>query len=267
MTPITRILVPVDLRAGSLEVATYAVSLAARLGSGLVFLHALQDGWPLEPAQRKIRDGIKSASRGHRFLFREGEPVAAILQAAESEECDLILMPTRGRPALVRLFDGSITAQVLRRAKCPVWVGLDGLLPSATKPIRTVLCGLSLAPSGQAVLRWSASLAMQFNARLSLVHSSKALEAKPGIPCDQEWRSWLRRMANDEIRGLQTAAGRRAEVWLSPGRAANVIPPLAGCLGADLVVLGKSPEKCFLGDLRTLSYEIALRAPCPVASV
>jgi nucleotide-binding universal stress UspA family protein len=267
MTPITRILVPVDLRAGSLEVANYAVSLAARLGSELVFVHALQNGWPLEPAQRKIRDGINTKSCGHRFLFCEGEPVAAILQAAESEKCDLILMPTRGRPALVRLFDGSITAQVLRRAKCPVWVGLDGLLPSATKPLRTVLCGLSLAPSGQAVLRWSASLAMQFNARLSLVHSSKALEAKPGIPCDQEWRSWLRRIARDEIRGLQTAAGTRAEVWLSPGRAASVIPPLAGCLGADLVVLGKSPEKCFLGDLRTLSYEIALRAPCPVASV
>jgi nucleotide-binding universal stress UspA family protein len=55
MTPITRILVPIDLRAGSLEVANYAVSLAARLGSGLVFLHALDNGWPLEPAQRKIR--------------------------------------------------------------------------------------------------------------------------------------------------------------------------------------------------------------------
>jgi nucleotide-binding universal stress UspA family protein len=216
MTPITRILVPIDLRAGSLEVANYAVSLAARLGSGLVFLHALDNGWPLEPAQRKIRAGINAKSCGHRFLFRE--PVAAILQAAQEEKCDLILMPTRGRPALVRLFDGSITAQVLRRAKRPVWVGLDGLLPSATKPIRTVLCGLSLAPSGQAVLRWSASLAMQFNARRSLVHSSKALEAKPGIPCDQEWRAWLRRMANDEIRGLQTAAGTRAEVWLSPRR-------------------------------------------------
>jgi nucleotide-binding universal stress UspA family protein len=41
MTPIARILVPVDLSARSLEAAAYAVSLASEFGAELVFVHAL----------------------------------------------------------------------------------------------------------------------------------------------------------------------------------------------------------------------------------
>jgi hypothetical protein len=61
--------------------------------------------------------------------------------------------------------------------------------------------------------------------------------------------------------------GADADVWLEPGKPLLAIPPLAEQLGADLLVIGKSPEKWPLGDLRTLSYEIACRTPCPVASV
>ena len=74
-------------------------------------------------------------------------------------------------------------------------------------------------------------------------------------------------MASDDIRALQTGLGTDAEVWLESGRPLAAIPPLADQLRADLLVIGKSPQKRFLGDLRTLSYEIACRAPCPVASV
>lgn len=266
MTPIARILVPVDLSARSLEAAAYAVSLASEFRAELLFVHALQNGWPLDPAEREIREKIDATSN-HQFLFREGSPVSVILQTAEAEKCDLILMPTRGRPVLARLLDGSITAQVLRAAKCPVWVGLDNLLPLSARPIRSILCGLSLGPRGMAVLRWSANLAMRFDASLSVVRANKALESIPGLPCDQEWRFWLQKMARDDIRALQSCTGSRADVWLEPGKPVDSIPPLADRLGADLVVIGKSPEKRFLSDVRTLSYEIACRTPCPVASV
>lgn len=195
---------------------------------------------------------------------RDGQ---AILNTAAIERVDLILIPTRGRPALVRLFDGSIAAQVLRGGSGPVWVGLDKLAPLSSRPIRTILCGLSLGPRAGTILRWSADVAERFKASLAVIHANKALEPNPGLPCDQEWRYWVKRMARDDIRELQKRVGADVDVWLEPGKPLQAIPPLAEQLRADLLVIGKSPEKWLLGDLRTLSYEIACRAPCPVASV
>jgi nucleotide-binding universal stress UspA family protein len=265
-TPITRILVPVDLSPRSLEASDYAKSLAAAFGARLVFVHAIQTAWPPGPAARRIHAEIRANHRTHRFVFREGSPAAVILQTAETEQCDLILMPTRGMPPLARLLDGSITAQILRAAKCPVWVGLDNMTPLPARPIRNVLCGLSLGPRADAVLRWAANMAARFNAGLSLVHANKGLEANPGLPLDPEWRFWMKRFAREDIRALQNGAGTHADVWLEPGSPLHAIPPLADRLRADLVVIGKSPEKRFLNDVRTLSYEIAYRTPCPVAS-
>jgi nucleotide-binding universal stress UspA family protein len=267
MKPITKILLPVDLSAHSAGAAAYARSLAAELGSELLFLHVLQNGWPLTDEKRQIRDRVGAATGAHRFLFREGSPAQTIINTAEAEQVDLILMPTRGRRSLTLLFGGSITAQVLRDVRCPVWVGLEGLLQLANRPIRTILCGLSLGPRASAVLRWSANLAQRFNASLAVIHVSKALESNSGLPGDGEWRLWLKKTARNDIRELQTGIGTTADVWVEPGKPLDAIPPVADVLGADLLVLGKSPQKCFLKDLRTLSYEIACRLPCPVASV
>jgi nucleotide-binding universal stress UspA family protein len=57
-------------------------------------------------------------------------------------------------------------------------------------------------------------------------------------------------MARDEIRALQAGLETDADVWLESGKPASAIPPLADHLRADLLVIGKSPQKRFLGDLR-----------------
>ncbi len=267
MMPIARIVVPVDLSAGSVGAAAYATSLAVEFGSELLFLHALQNGWPLDDQQREIRDHISAAAGAHRFLFREGSPASAILNTAEAEDASLILMSSRGKSARGRFLGGSITAQVLREARCPVWVGLGNLVPLPSKPIRTILCGLTLGPRASAVLRWSADVARTFKATLSVIHACKALEPHPGVPCDHEWRCWLKKMARDYLGAVQAGLGTDAEVWLQPGKPLIAIPLLTAQIRADLLVIGKSPQKRFLGDLRTRSYEIACRTLCPVASV
>jgi nucleotide-binding universal stress UspA family protein len=53
-------------------------------------------------------------------LLVEGDPVTAILRAAEEVGCDLIVMGTHGRTGLGRLLLGSVAEQVVRRASCPV---------------------------------------------------------------------------------------------------------------------------------------------------
>ena len=269
MTHVGRILVPVDLSLRSVGAARYAASLGSEFNSELVFVHALQNGWPLGDAARDVRDVITGiqGSTPTRFIIREGAPVPVILDAAGTESVDLILMPTRGVPVLSRLFDRSITAQVLRAASCPVWAGVDDLSSLSRRPIRTILCGLSLGPRAGSVLGWAAGLTRQLRATLTVVHTSKSLESMPGYPCDGEWRLWVKRTARDDISALQKAAGTHADVWLEPGPPLVAIPPVAESLRAELLVIGKSPQRRLLGDLRTMSYDMVCRTSCPVASV
>ena len=101
MKPIAKILIPVDLSLRSIEAARYAESLGSEFGSELVFIHALQEGWPLGAEQRNVREGILSPSGCTRRLpIREGSPVSVIVKAAETERVALVLMATRPKPAL-----------------------------------------------------------------------------------------------------------------------------------------------------------------------
>ena len=48
-----------------------------------------------------------------------GDPVRAILQHAEAEGADLIVLGTRGLSSLKGLLMGSVSQRVCQRAKCP----------------------------------------------------------------------------------------------------------------------------------------------------
>lgn len=269
MADFRKILVPVDLSRRSIGAVRYGEALGNEFDSELVFVHALQEGRLLGESQKRVRDKILSLNRGasDRFVIREGHPAAVILDTARIEQVDLILMPTRGIPTLPRLFGRSITEEVLRSSRWPVWAGLDDLSKLALRPIRKVLCGLSLGPQTTALLRWAAAIASRLEARLSVIHTSGSWETVPSCPSDPDWRLWIKKLARDDIRDLQEAAGTDAEVWLESGRPLAAIPPVAERLRADLLVIGKSPRRRRLRNLRALSYDMVVRAPCPVVSV
>jgi nucleotide-binding universal stress UspA family protein len=54
----------------------------------------------------------------HRLL--SGDPATRIVELAEEEHCDLIVLGTHGRTGFKRLLMGSVAEAVVRRAKCPV---------------------------------------------------------------------------------------------------------------------------------------------------
>ncbi|KAK2149318.1 hypothetical protein LSH36_455g03019 [Paralvinella palmiformis] len=58
-----------------------------------------------------------------KFIARAGgKPGEAILNAAEDEEVDMIVMGTRGRGKLMRVLLGSVSHYVISNAHCPVLV-------------------------------------------------------------------------------------------------------------------------------------------------
>lgn len=49
-----------------------------------------------------------------------GVPYVEIVRMAEEQDCDLIVIGTHGRTALMRVLIGSVAEKVVRHAKCPV---------------------------------------------------------------------------------------------------------------------------------------------------
>jgi nucleotide-binding universal stress UspA family protein len=72
-------------------------------------------------AQKEL-DAIRPTDRAVRVerVFREGPSTDVILEAADEYEADVIVMGTHGRTGFRRLVLGSVTEEVLRKARCPV---------------------------------------------------------------------------------------------------------------------------------------------------
>ena len=66
---------------------------------------------------RGRRAGVRVA-----FLVWEGEPGPAIVEAAASEQADLIVVGTHRRNRLERMVLGSVSDHVVRHAACPVLI-------------------------------------------------------------------------------------------------------------------------------------------------
>ena len=129
-----KILVPTDFSQASEEALRWATSLARDSGAMLLITHveeppmAYAGELPLVPDE-ETRDELKrmllevvppdsGVAYEHKMLV--GEPAAAIVELAENENADLIVMGTHGRKGITRLLMGSVAEAIVRRAKCPV---------------------------------------------------------------------------------------------------------------------------------------------------
>ncbi|MCC6588918.1 MAG: universal stress protein [Bryobacterales bacterium] len=224
-----KILVPVDLTPQSLETAVYASSLAQRLSAQLLFLHVARVQWPLDHDQIEVRDAVLNlCARSDRMLFRRGAPARVIVETAQAEQVDLILIASRKKPFLTRLFDGSVTAHVLRHAPCPVWATLHELLPLSLQPIRTVVC-----EDGGPVLDFALTLGELLNARVFIHQENRVVELTP-VHC-----------------GVRSSTA--------------VLPDPVDIDEPDLVVMPKQSGPKLFADVRSEAYQRALRLRHPVA--
>ena len=134
-----KILVPVDGSDHSMRAAEYALELAKLIDAEIFLLHCRKTLPAVlgEPYYQKAVDDLMEKSNeliepyrdlfqeaGIQFTYRilEGRPTNIIPEVAEIEECDMIIMGSRGHTNLEGLFLGSVTHRVLHIAPCPVLV-------------------------------------------------------------------------------------------------------------------------------------------------
>jgi nucleotide-binding universal stress UspA family protein len=136
--PIRRILLATDLTTVSSGATDQAFELARDLGAELLIVSVIdvantaRSGQPVPrmDQRRAAREHAAQALvvRGRRegvsvsFLVWEGEPGPAIVDAAASEQTDLIVVGSRGRNRMERMVLGSVSDHVTRNAPCPVLV-------------------------------------------------------------------------------------------------------------------------------------------------
>lgn len=136
---VKRILLATDLSPASEGAALQALDLAHDLGATLLIVSVIDPGSLRLPGGRfgqrvdQVRTGREAAaqelvSRGRAngvqvsFLIWEGDPGESIVDAAASEQVDLVVVGSHGRGGVGRFFIGSVSDHVVRHAPCPVLV-------------------------------------------------------------------------------------------------------------------------------------------------
>ena len=139
MDAIKRILVPTDFSAHADEAFRVAHTLARATGAELVVFHVARppavvtEGGSLlaEPGQeptnlwerfREFQSGDPRVRVEHRVIVADRPGATHILEILDKMGCDLIVMGTHGRRGLRHALFGSVTEDVVRRARCPVMV-------------------------------------------------------------------------------------------------------------------------------------------------
>ena len=138
---IQRILAPTDFSELSKQGLTSALELAETFGAKLLLLHVVEPPpYPVEgimPSQlgatllddlerQASNDLVQMLSETHGRIVEVtrrvvvGIPYRKIVEVAEEEKSDLIVMTTHGRTGLSHLVMGSVTEKIVRTAPCPV---------------------------------------------------------------------------------------------------------------------------------------------------
>ena len=140
MTKIKKILAPTDLSELSRSALRYALELATEQNAVVIVYHVISEDSDWFAGDDRLNPAIallpEQRERLHGFMkehfadlmdkvevketVEAGVPYNRIVEKAQSENADLIVMSTHGRTGLQQVLLGSVTAEVVARAGCPV---------------------------------------------------------------------------------------------------------------------------------------------------
>jgi nucleotide-binding universal stress UspA family protein len=183
---------PVDFSEPSRLALRWATAFAARFGSRLTVVSVVdplleeaarvrlgQDlaKQEIEPALREFVASTSptGTSAPAQTVFRTaiGDAVSSILEMAEAENADLIVMGTQGLGGIRKWLLGSTTERVLRRTKIPV-LAMPLANDSQGAPdaglVSHVLAATDFSDASIAAAKLAADLAGVFSAKLTLTH-------------------------------------------------------------------------------------------------
>lgn len=200
--PPKSILCPLDLSSASSKVLRWAGLLAASYNARLQILHAEWAEYPryflpsqaeelaaaAERARRTIGDELErlvnetiSAETAYEVTILEGHPAERILEYAEQQRPDLIVMGSHGRSGFARMRLGSVAENVVQQTSIPTLVVRAPGGKPAPRKISSVLCPVTFDEHADQGILISAALASTTGAHLIVMHVEEGGLSSDGI--------------------------------------------------------------------------------------
>lgn len=200
---IKNIFVPVDFSENAYQALEYAAQMAAACGAEITVAHIFEvrvtpDGINMPPMEyvNELTEAKEEEIKNYmeRFLSKVGHPkykdregqvvfhtlvregflVSELVATATPDQYDLIIMGTKGANGIARLLWGSLTAEVMEKAKIPVLA----IPQNATydKGIQKITYATDLKLDETPNIETLRGFADQFDARLTCLHISTDTE-------------------------------------------------------------------------------------------
>jgi nucleotide-binding universal stress UspA family protein len=201
----------------------------------------------------------------HLYLL-EGDVAQSILDFAQQQRIDLIVVGTHGRSGLGKAFIGSVAERVFRQSPVPVLtLGPHLRRPARDNGPKNILVAADFTPASARAARYAAMLARENKAKLTLLHvvDRKKLEHVPD-------RAAVKRGIESRLADLLGREGNAVDysVQIEVG---PVVPAILHTLnekGVDLLVIGVHRSSSVLDRLMfPHAYELVCESSCPVLTL
>lgn len=296
------ILFATDFSEASQAALPYAAAISRRYRSQLHVIHVMSPAGyivPSDPAAGLTIDAMHEAALAdarermltvasdlntipcHTYV-REGEVWESLSELIRTHDIDLLIVGTHGRTGVEKLVLGSKAEEILRQATCPVLtVGpkIDGrgkltAIENRGKDpapfeisLRQIVYATDFSPESLAAAPFAASLAQEFQARLTLLNVIEKYTDMDRRP----------RPIDLALQRLEKLVPEEASLWCSPRPSVQFGPP-ADCIlqeaqdfKADLIVLGVRAAAGRLGAATHLpwatAHKVIAQAHCPVLTI
>lgn len=226
---IKTILVPTDFSEAATNAFFYAANLAWSLQAKLIALHVyyvppVEEGLAPEGFMKALHEEkTEIAEQQFRryqhdllqvlgedvpfeYLIEPGYARQQILNKSHNDAADLIVMGTRGQESKAEKILGSITAQVIEQAHCPVLAIPQGI---QYQPIRHILYASNLEETDTAVLDQLLSYSELFGATISCLHVHTPDEEDVSVDIDDLIKTY---QAETESRQLNVHIVNHADI-------------------------------------------------------
>lgn len=297
MPAISKILFPTDFSTYSNTAMEHAMAWANRFGATVHMLHVVTVhsydpfnpdlGFPEVALDETLRDTAEEhldelaekAGRGPgptitREIRTGFSSWHEIMDVAEEQSADLIVMATRGRKGLEKIFLGSTAEKVIEHADCPVLLlrprEEEGLPPA--EEIQSIMLPSDFSTAASQAAPLAVELARKTGGRLTLFHCVEQDVPPPyyaaGVTSIFELNEDILAMARDRLAELIPEEYEEAvehEFVVREGRSAQEIVDYAREAAIDLIVMAthgySGLQQALLGST---TDRVIRNTPCPV---
>ncbi len=282
-TKLKRIVFGTDFSPVAERAATYARGLALSFSASVDVVHVFDTDIYLDDAEPRLRTlddrlqvrSDKLETLAKRFaatgvttktelpMVRPGW--SGLLKAADAEKADLIVVATRSKAQLKRVFVGSTVEELIRHAAQPVLTVGPNVVAAADGPVefKRILYATDFTPEAEKAVQAVLLFAEHGGASVHVCHAIDCQANPTDTPTEGEVRRNVERLFAES-----SLAKHGCELDISYGEPAQAILTLAGKMQADLIVMGPRKWSFWLTHVkRGVSLDVLAQAKCPVLTV